>query len=140
MRLLNGGAASTIPARGQVALVAFWATWCPRSRQLLPHLAALQRRFGRQGLRVLAVSVGEDSGVVARHLSSHRLECAAAWTGRREARELGRQFDFTGLPTIYLVDAGARVRHASTGYLPGMEEALEREVRALLSDAHRRSR
>jgi len=44
------------------------------------------------------------------------------------------------LSTAYLVDAGARVRHASAGFLPGMEEALESEVRALLPVAQRRSR
>lgn len=49
--------------RGQVALVNFWATWCPPCRKEMPALEALYQRFGQRGLVILAISDEERSKV-----------------------------------------------------------------------------
>jgi thiol-disulfide isomerase/thioredoxin len=46
--------------RGQVVILNFWATWCPPCREEMPSMDALQRKFGEQGLVVLAVNVEEN--------------------------------------------------------------------------------
>ena len=42
--------------RGNVVLVNFWATWCVPCREEFPQLARLQKKLGREGLRVLGIS------------------------------------------------------------------------------------
>jgi thiol-disulfide isomerase/thioredoxin len=45
--------------RGKVVLVDFWATWCDPCREELPQLAALERKFRRQGFVLVTVSADE---------------------------------------------------------------------------------
>lgn len=43
---------------GQVVVLNFYATWCPPCREETPHLVALQKRFGPQGLHIVGLNVG----------------------------------------------------------------------------------
>lgn len=43
---------------GQVVVLDFWATFCTPCRDEVPHLSALQQRFGDKGLRVIGLNVG----------------------------------------------------------------------------------
>jgi thiol-disulfide isomerase/thioredoxin len=46
--------------RGKVVLVDFWATWCEPCVELIPHTAALARRFDDRGLAVIAVAFDDE--------------------------------------------------------------------------------
>jgi cytochrome c biogenesis protein CcmG/thiol:disulfide interchange protein DsbE len=52
---------------GQVVVLDFWATYCAPCLEEAPHLDALQRRFGPQGLQVIGLNAGghEDYSKVA---------------------------------------------------------------------------
>ena len=43
---------------GQVVVLDFWATYCAPCLEEAPHLDALQRRFGPQGLQVIGLNAG----------------------------------------------------------------------------------
>jgi thiol-disulfide isomerase/thioredoxin len=43
---------------GKVVVLDFWATFCAPCLEEAPHLDALQRRFGAQGLQVIGLNVG----------------------------------------------------------------------------------
>jgi len=49
--------------QGKVALVNFWATWCPPCRKEMPDLQALYDQFKGQGFVVLAISDEDESKV-----------------------------------------------------------------------------
>ena len=50
--------------KGKVLVLDFYATWCTPCRKSVPHLIALQNKFGDQGLQVIGLNVGgpEDEG------------------------------------------------------------------------------
>lgn len=44
--------------KGKVLVLDFYATWCTPCRKSVPHLIALQNKFGDQGLQVIGLNVG----------------------------------------------------------------------------------
>ncbi len=44
---------------GKVVFVDYWATWCGTCKEQFPHTVELQRKFGNDGLIVVAASVDE---------------------------------------------------------------------------------
>jgi cytochrome c biogenesis protein CcmG/thiol:disulfide interchange protein DsbE len=71
---LEGGHRSLADLRGRVALLYFWATWCPYCTAELPTaIEQLHRAYGRQGLAVVAINIAERRAEVAAWVSDQRL-------------------------------------------------------------------
>src|SRR5207247_389832 len=57
-----GGREHSLAAyRGKIVILNFWATWCVPCKDEMPVLAEAQRRFGEQGVVVLAASLDDNS-------------------------------------------------------------------------------
>ena len=54
--------------RGSVVMLSFWATWCDPCRDEIPLMSAIARRH-REGLRLVAVNVGESLAKVSTFLA-----------------------------------------------------------------------
>lgn len=61
LTLFDGGEIRLSELRGQVALINFWASWCPPCRDEAPELQALHEEFADAGLTVLGVNILESS-------------------------------------------------------------------------------
>ncbi len=59
---------------GKVVFVDYWATWCGNCKEMFPHTVELQKKYGDDGLVVVAASVDEpgeaNQQAVAEFLSS----------------------------------------------------------------------
>lgn len=69
---LRGRTWSLRSLRGRPIILSICATWCPASREQMLDLERLQKKFGRRGLLILAVS-SEDSGRLADYARSSGL-------------------------------------------------------------------
>jgi thiol-disulfide isomerase/thioredoxin len=58
--MLDGRRVQAADYKGKVLVLDFWATYCPPCRDEVPHLVALQKRYGAQGLNVVGLNVGGD--------------------------------------------------------------------------------
>jgi cytochrome c biogenesis protein CcmG/thiol:disulfide interchange protein DsbE len=127
---LDGRPVSSAAWRGQVAVVNFWATWCPPCRREIPALAALQERY--RG-RVVVVGIVDDSAsdqVVRQFASTLRVNYPLV----RTTMDLSRRFpSVEALPTTVLIDAGGLVSAAYAGEVPIAD--LERDILRLLATA-----
>jgi thiol-disulfide isomerase/thioredoxin len=122
---------SVAAVRGRVVLLDFWATWCAPCRVVMPKLAALQARYGAQGLSVLGVSAEETQDVA---LFAQRTSPRYA-IGVDKHAETTRSYGVISLPTLVVIDKRGVVRDVSIGYDPMEDTRLEATVRTLLAEA-----
>lgn len=110
---------------GKVALVEFWATWCPPCRGTLGWLAELKRRHA-DDLVVLAVAVESEPADVRKLRSEIGTPVRFALNTPEFARALG---DVSVVPTLLVFDRDGR--RAGTFY--GAPPTLHTEAEGLLA-------
>ncbi|MEE9161416.1 MAG: TlpA disulfide reductase family protein [Candidatus Neomarinimicrobiota bacterium] len=113
-------------------VIDFWALWCAPCLKAMRHLDAFQTRYGPQGLTVLAVNLDTE-----RSRSKVRSYVKARGYGFQVAldpsNDVYRRFNGNALPYTLLIDREGRIIYRHTGYLPGDEQALERQIALLLA-------
>ncbi|GAB4262693.1 MULTISPECIES: TlpA family protein disulfide reductase [Deferrisoma] len=122
-------------AGAKATVIAFWASWSPRSARVLADLGDWYGRWGDRGLGALAVNVdhetwGKDEvNALARYMAEHdvRVPAAVDWN-----LDLYDRFGVTVVPSLVLLDANGVVSHALGGYSDmGREEFWAAVARAL---------
>jgi thiol-disulfide isomerase/thioredoxin len=121
-----------VGAPGQVVVVDFFASWCEPCRVQLPHLGALARELGREGLVAYGVSVDDERAAAEAFVQALGVEFPVLWDpgGDRVARKL----DIERLPTTLLVDRRGVIRRVHVGYDAEIEKRIEADVKALLAE------
>ncbi|MEN8166143.1 MAG: TlpA disulfide reductase family protein, partial [Pseudomonadota bacterium] len=99
---------------GKVVVVNFWATWCPPCRREMPSLERLYQIAGDQGVRVLAVNIGEDIDTVFPFLGSIEPSPSFPLLFDKAARSLS-QWKVKGLPTTYVVGPDGNLAYRAVG-------------------------
>jgi peroxiredoxin len=92
--------------QGEVVVLHFWATWCPHCLTELPLLDKLAREDSFQGVRILAINLGEPARTVAEYLRSHRLDLTVLLDPRGR---VATAYGVLGLPASLVVDSQGRV-------------------------------
>lgn len=125
----NGpGTVSLESARGKVALVDFWATWCEPCRESFPAYQALADRHAGS-LEVLAISVDESTEGVGAFAEKAGVKFPVGWD---EGQRVSEEWKPPGMPSSFLVDRNGLVRFVHSGFRAGDEVGLGQEVASLL--------
>jgi thiol-disulfide isomerase/thioredoxin len=98
--------------RGQVTVLAFWATWCPACRAEGPTLARLHDRIAPQGDSVVGVSI-DDAPLEAIARSARQL--GMTYPIAKGTRADTSRFSVELLPTIVVVAPDGRVAETFAG-------------------------
>ncbi|MBI5424786.1 MAG: TlpA family protein disulfide reductase [Opitutae bacterium] len=86
---------------GKVLLVEFWATWCGPCVANIPHLNALQKEFGPDGLVVIGISGEDDCAAVEKFWRKGEMRYAVAY---QEGGALQKELGVHGIPHAFLVN------------------------------------
>lgn len=126
----DGKRLNTADTRGEVVILNIWASWCTYCREEMPALDTYYRRHKNRGLRVIAVTIDDESA-------------------EAKARDILKPYSFTGgigrlsklaplgnlsrLPLTFVIDRKGILRRNGFEGEPKIDLAkLEKEVTPLL--------
>ncbi|MEO1230960.1 MAG: TlpA disulfide reductase family protein [Myxococcota bacterium] len=116
-----------------VIVISFWATWCAPCLNELPHLSELYEREKEQGLVVVAVSMDEPNTQAEVAPMARRLGLEMPVVIDAEQRAVRLYNKGRDAPMTVVIDRGGRIVKAQSGFNPGDEVRLEKQVMALLA-------
>ena len=115
--------------RGNVLIVSFWATTCDPCRDEIPIMSAMAKRHREEGLRLVAVNVGDS----AARINTFLAKWPVAGTVLHDRNStVSKQWDAVGLPANYLVDRGGSIRYWHLGQLDWKSDRVGGVVTGLL--------
>jgi cytochrome c biogenesis protein CcmG, thiol:disulfide interchange protein DsbE len=95
----------------KVVVLNFWATWCPPCVEEMPSLGLMQSRLPDQ-VKVVAISVDEDSGAYHRFLQEHNITLLTVRDPEQKANSL---YGTHGYPESYIIDRRGIIRRKFIG-------------------------
>lgn len=126
---VHGQSVSSAQFKGKVVVVDFWATWCGPCRQEIPGYIDLQRKYGKDGLIIVGVSLDQAGPTVVEEFVKKFAVNYQMVMGDDEV-----QAAFGGMeaiPTTFLIDRAGQMRDRKVGAEP--TEEYERKIIALLN-------
>jgi peroxiredoxin len=128
LRDLDGRSITVASLRGEVVVLAFWASWCAPCRRELPELDHLHAQLAPRGGRVLAVSIDQDVENARRFARRLRLALPVVHDG---PDGLARTLDLAAIPFTVVLDRDGAVAHVAAGGDPRALATLAAEARRL---------
>jgi thiol-disulfide isomerase/thioredoxin len=117
----RGLAAAIEKHRGRAVLVDFWATWCGPCAQLFPHTVELHRRYSRDDLAVIAVSMDklDDRTAVLEFLRRRGADTENYQNSIESDSEAFDAYSISeGLPHTCIYDRGGKLVRTIDGNRP----------------------
>lgn len=88
---------------GKVLVLNFWATWCPTCIQEIPSLDAFQKRFAKDGVVVVAVSIDKNEQKYKAFLNKVHVNFD---TARDPNAEVSTRYGTFIFPETYIIKDG----------------------------------
>jgi thiol-disulfide isomerase/thioredoxin len=129
----------------KITLVDCWASWCGPCKENYPHLKLMDQKYGKKGLRVLALSF--DAGTSEPDIDKKEISAAEKFIAEQKAtfenfrlaeeRDLMfEKFDVSTIPAVFVYDANGKEIKRYTWDDPNHQftyEQVEKDVAGLLS-------
>jgi thiol-disulfide isomerase/thioredoxin len=116
--------------KGKVILLDFWASWCDPCKESFPVMEQLAKRFGSQGVVIIAVNVDENRADMESFLKRNPVSFTVV---RDAGQKLVARTEIATMPSSFLVDREGKVRFLHVGFR-GTEtkKKYEEEISSLL--------
>ena len=118
------------PVEGRVIWVDFWASWCVPCRRSFPWLNSMHRKYGPDGLQIIAVNLDKDRALADGFLAEVPAEFALRFDPKGA---LAKQFGVQAMPSSYLMDAEGNVLASHAGFRTADAADYEQTIKDALS-------
>jgi peroxiredoxin len=117
--------------RGRVLVLDFFATWCQPCRQSIPHLVEMNRKYGKQGLQILGLSVDEVGERGVRTFTDEfRVNYPLAMAGDLTTVD----YAVRSVPIMYLIDKKGKIFEVYRGFSDDIARSMEQSIKRLLAE------
>lgn len=113
--------------KGRVAVLHFWASWCPSCRAEMVALEDLYRAYGHRGLVPCSIDVGEGQSAALSYVRDLKISYPILLDPRSQTV---KPFGVSGVPTFYFLDRQGALRLRVLG--EANRAGLERAIRLVL--------
>jgi peroxiredoxin len=117
--------------RGYVLVLDFFATWCIPCKESIPHMNSLNRKYGKQGLQVLGVSVDEGG---EREVKNFIAERKISYPVAVAPEDLQTEYGLRSIPTIFVINKKGMVAEKYQGFSDQTGRAMEETIKRLLAE------
>jgi peroxiredoxin len=125
---LEGNAVSSADFKGKVMVVDFWATWCAPCRSEIPGYVDLYRKYGKDRLAIVGVSLDEAGPDVVKAFVKKFGVTYPIVMGNDAVQNAFGGMD--SIPTTFLIDQRGQIRDKKVGAEPTDE--YEKKIASLL--------
>jgi peroxiredoxin len=116
--------------KGYVLILDFFATWCPPCKESIPHLVELNRKYGKQGLQTLGMSVDDSAQALKEFANAKKLNYPLAPVDE----ELQTEYGLRSIPTIFIINKKGIVAEKYMGFSADTGRKMEEAIKRLLAE------
>ncbi len=128
---VNGQEVSSDQFKGKVLVVDFWATWCGPCRMEIPGYVALQKKYGRDKLVIVGMSVDQAGpAVVKKFINANKVDYQIVMADEDVQAAFGGDEPIEAIPTTFIVDGTGMIRDRKVGAEP--TAAFEKRLQPFL--------
>lgn len=125
---LEGKTVTSSDYTGKVVVLDFWATWCLPCREEIPGFVNLHKKYQREGLVVIGVSMDDDGPTPLKaFVKKFGVNYPVLVGDDRISMDFG---DITALPTTLVIDRQGRIVSRHVGFTEAAK--FEKEIKPLL--------
>ena len=129
---LEGQSVALEQFKGKVAIINFWATWCPPCRKEIPDLIEAQEQYRERGVIFLGIAVEDNNALVQEFARAYNINYPLV-TGKERGialmQKLGNQV--AGLPFTLVLGAQGNIVDTRRG--PMSAARIEKALQAALA-------
>ncbi len=102
--------------RGKVVIIDFWATWCPPCRKGIPDLIDIKKKYGKQGVEIIGISVDTDTkSEVIPFIKEKGINYPVVYGNQNVYMQYG---GIRAIPTTFVVDKEGKIVASYEGLVP----------------------
>jgi peroxiredoxin len=119
--------------KGYVLVLEFFATWCGGCKESIPHLMDLQKQYGKQGLQILGLDVGQgdDNSDLKDFVVDRRLSYPVGIAGEDVVYD---NYGIRMIPTVFVIDKKGVLVEKFSGFNTDNLSSLEGIIKKLLAE------
>lgn len=115
---------------GKVVYLDFWASWCKPCRHSFPWMNAMEKKYGADGLVIVAVDLDEQHADAVKFLQQVPADFTVVYDPEGK---LAAQYAIIGMPSSFIIGRNGEVVQKHQGFFDDSPVKYEAELRQLLA-------